>query len=378
LGLDDVKSVGFLVNPIAGMGGAVGLKGTDGRKTLRDAVRKGAKPVSLERGLRFLEEVQRRSQGIEFLTAPGNMGASIADQLKLEHESVGRIGKTTTSDDSIRIARLMRRKRADLIVFCGGDGTARDVLEGVGGEAPALGVPAGVKIYSSVFAINPAAAAESTVAFLEDQIPTRLGEVVDVDEIAFRKNRLSVKLFGYLTTPDSGPLMQASKSATGISEDSELDAIAEYFIEKIDPETTYILGPGSTVERIAKRLGVNKSLFGVDVVKGNGTTLQLDVDETALMNLIGKNWLKSSTKIIISPIGGQGFLFGRGNQQISSQVIRRVGVENITVVGSRSKIEALHPRRLLTDSGNDDIDQQLRGYLRVITGYREEMVVKVE
>ena len=378
MGLDDVKSVGFLVNPIAGMGGAVGLKGTDGRKTLRNAVRKGAKPVSLERGLRFLEEVQRRSQGIEFLTAPGNMGASIADQLKLEHESVGRIGKTTTSDDSIRIARLMRRKRADLIVFCGGDGTARDVLEGVSGEAPALGVPAGVKIYSSVFAINPAAAAESTVAFLEGQIPTRLGEVVDVDEIAFRKNRLSVKLFGYLTTADSGPLMQASKSATGLSEDSELDAIAEYFIEKIDPGTTYILGPGSTVERIAKRLGANKSLLGVDVVKGNGTTLRLDVNEAALINLIGKNSLKSSTKIIISPIGGQGFLFGRGNQQISSQVIRRVGVENITVVGSRSKIEALHPRRLLTDSGNDEIDQQLRGYLRVITGYREEMVVKVE
>jgi len=378
LGLDDVKSVGFLVNPIAGMGGAVGLKGTDGRKTLRDAVRKGAKPVSLERGLRFLEEVQRRSQGIEFLTAPGSMGASIADQLKLEHESVGRIGKTTTSDDSIRIARLMRRKRADLIVFCGGDGTARDVLEGVGGEAPALGVPAGVKIYSSVFAINPAASAESTVAFLEGQIPTRLGEVVDVDEIAFRKNRLSVKLFGYLTTPDSGPLMQASKSATGLSEDSELDAIAEYFIEKIDPGTTYILGPGSTVERIAKRLGVNKSLLGVDVVKGNGTTLRLDVDEAALMNLIGKDSLKSSTKIIISPIGGQGFLFGRGNQQISPQVIRRMGVENIIVVGSRSKIEALHPRRLLTDSGNDEIDRQLRGYLRVITGYREEMVVKVE
>ena len=378
MGLDDVKRVGFLVNPIAGMGGAVGLKGTDGRKTLCDAVRKGAKPVSLERGLRFLEEVQRRSQGIEFLTAPGNMGASIADQLKLEHESVGRIGKTTTSDDSIRIARLMRRKRADLIVFCGGDGTARDVLEGVSGEAPALGVPAGVKIYSSVFAINPAAAAESTVAFLEGQIPTRLGEVVDVDEIAFRKNRLSVKLFGYLTTPDSGPLMQASKSATGMSEDSELDAIAEYFIEKIDPGTTYILGPGSTVERIAKRLGVNKSLLGVDVVKGNGTTLRLDVDEATLMNLIGKNSPKSSTKIIISPIGGQGFLFGRGNQQISSQVIRRVGVGNITVVGSRSKIEALHPRRLLTDSGNDEIDRQLRGYLRVITGYREEMVVKVE
>ena len=378
MSLDDVKRVGFLVNPIAGMGGAVGLKGTDGRKTLRDAVRKGAKPVSLERGLSFLEEVQRRGQGIEFLTAPRNMGASLANQLKLEHELVGRIRKTTTSDDSIRIARLMRRKRVDLIVFCGGDGTARDVLEGVGHEAPTLGVPAGVKIYSSVFAINPAAAAESTVAFLEGQIPMRLGEVVDVDEIAFRKNRLSVKLFGYLTTPDSGPLMQASKSATGLSEDSELEAIAEYFIEKINPGITYVLGPGSTIERIAKRLGVNKSLLGVDVVKGDGTAMRLDVDEATLMALISKASPKSSTKIIVSPIGGQGFLFGRGNQQISPQVIRRVGVENIIVVGSRSKIEALHPRRLLTDSGNDEIDQQLRGYLRVITGYREEMVVKVE
>src|SRR5947199_10500480 len=151
------------------MGGAVRLKGTDGRKTLRDAVRKSAKPVSLERGLRCLEEVQRRSHGIEFLSAPGNMGASNADQLKLEHESVGRIGKTTTSDDSIRTARLMRRKRVDLIVFCGGEGSARDVLEGGGAEAPALGAPAGVKLYASVFAIDPAAAAESARAALDGQ-----------------------------------------------------------------------------------------------------------------------------------------------------------------------------------------------------------------
>src|SRR5256885_5315299 len=348
------------------MGGAVGLKGTDGRKTLRDAVRKGAKPVSLERGLSFLEEVQRRGQGIEFLTAPRNMGASLANQLKLEHELVGRIGKTTTSDDSIRIARLMRRKRVDLIVFCGGDGTARDVLEGVGHEASTLGIPAGVKIYSSVFAINPVAAAESTVAFLNGQIPKRLGEVVDVDEVAFRRNRLSVKLFGYLTTPDSGPLMQGSKSATGSSEDAELDAIAEYFVEEIDPVGTYILGPGSTVERIAERLGVKKTLLGVDAVKGDGTLLGRDVNEKALLNLVSKG----STRIIISPIGGQGFLFGRGNQQISPEIIRRVGVENIIVVGSGSKIEALHPRRLLTDSGDEETDGQLRGYRRVITGYK--------
>jgi predicted polyphosphate/ATP-dependent NAD kinase len=368
-----VKRVGFLVNPIAGMGGTVGLKGTDGRKTLREAVRKGAKQVSPERGLRFLQEVQRQDKEIEFLTAPEKMGGRIADQLKLEHELIGRIGRTSTAEDSIRIARLMRR-RADLIVLCGGDGTARDVLTGVGRDTPVLGIPAGVKIYSSVFAINPAAAAESAIAFLRGQIPSRLGEVVDVDELAFRKDRLSVKLFGYLTTPDSGPLMQGSKAGTGRSEDAELDAIAEYFLEKIDSAYTYILGPGSTVERIARRLGAKKTLLGVDVVRGDGTVLALDVDEKTLLSIVGKG----SVKIIISPIGGQGFLFGRGNQQISPEVIRKVGVENITVVGSRSKIEALRPRRLLTDSGDEEIDQRLRDYLRVITGYREEMVVKVE
>jgi predicted polyphosphate/ATP-dependent NAD kinase len=168
--------------------------------------------------------------------------------------------------------------------------------------------------------------------------------------------------------------MQGSKSATSLSEDAELNAIAEYLVEEIDPVSTYILGPGSTVERIAERLGVKKTLLGVDVVKGDGKVLGRDMNETALLGLVSK----SSTKIIISPIGGQGFLFGRGNQQISPDIIRRVGVGNIMVVGSRSKIEALHPRRLLTDSGDEETDRQLRGYRRVITGYREEMVVKVE
>ena len=370
----NAQRVGFLVNPIAGMGGAVGLKGTDGKNILQEAIRKGARSVSPERALRYLEEVQRSDKGIEFLIAPGKMGENIADQLKLEYELVGRIGRATTSEDSVRISCLMKKRRADLIVFCGGDGTARDVLKGVGQDTPVLGVPAGVKIYSSIFAINPVAAGESTVAFLQGQIPKRLGEVVDVDETAFRENRLSVKLFGHLTTPDSGPLMQRSKSVIGSSENTELDAIAEYFQEEIDPAYTYVLGPGSTLERIAKRLRVNKTLLGVDAVKGNGTLLGRDMDQRALLSLVGK----SPTKIVISPIGGQGFLFGRGNQQITPEVIRRVGIENIIVVGSRSKIEALDPRRLLVDSGDDEIDRQLRGYLRVITGYREEMVIKVE
>ena len=370
-----MRKVGFLVNPIAGMGGAVGLKGTDGKKTLREAIRKGAKPVSPERGLRFLEEVKRRHKRVEFLVAPGDMGENLAVLLKLEHETMGRVRKTTTPADSTRITHLMKERGADLIVFCGGDGTARDVLKGIGQDthAPVLGVPSGVKIYSSVFAINPVAAAESTMAFLDGQTTTRLGEVVDVDEVAFRRDHLSVKLFGYLTTPDS-PLMQASKSATGPSEDGELDAIADYVVEDIIPVGTYILGPGSTVSRIAKRLGVKKTLLGVDAVKGDGRLLGRDMNEKALLPLVDKG----SAKIIISPIGGQGYLFGRGNQPISPSIIRKVGIENVILVGSRRKIERLYPRRLLIDSGDETTDRLLRGYRRVITGYREEMVVKVE
>ncbi|HZY47948.1 MAG TPA: NAD(+)/NADH kinase, partial [Candidatus Bathyarchaeia archaeon] len=266
-----MRKVGFIVNPIAGMGGAVGLKGTDGKEALKEAIRRGAKPVSSKRALRFLKEMQRRAMPAEFLIAPGAMGGELATQLKLEHKPIGTIGITTTSEDTTRIARLMKQEKPDLIVFCGGDGTARDILEGVGLGIPVLGVPAGVKIYSSVFAINPVAAAESAADFLEGQIGQRTGEVVDVDEAAYRNNRLSIKLFGHLTTPDSGPLVQTSKSPSGSSEDMDLEAIAEFVIEEMRPDWIYVLGPGSTVDRIARRMRIEKTLLGVDAVKGDGT-----------------------------------------------------------------------------------------------------------
>ena len=355
------------------MGGRVGLKGTDGEKTLNEAIRRGARPVSPERGLKFLQELQRRDDQTELVTAPERMGADIASQLKIKHEVIGQVDKTTTSEDTVRTTSLMKRE-VDLIVFCGGDGTARDVLKGIGQGTPVLGVPSGVKVYSSVFAINPVAAATSAILFLRDHVPTRVGEVVDVDEGAFRRNQLSVKLFGYLSTPDSGSMIQSSKSVTSSSEDEQLDAIADNVFEVISPETTYVLGPGSTVERIARRLRVRKTLLGVDVVKGDGTLLGGDVDEQTLAGLVRKG----PVKIIVSPIGGQGVLFGHGNQQITAEILRTVGVENVIVVASRKKIESLRPRRLLVDSGNEEIDDRLRGYLRVVSGYREEMVVKVE
>ncbi len=352
----------------------MGLKGTDGTKTLREAVRRGAGPVSPGRAREFLLRLGSQGGNHDLIVAPGAMGAELAEAAGLQCKSLSRVGRETTARDTIRISGLMKIRKVDLLIFCGGDGTARDIFSGVGDSLPVLGVPAGVKVYSSVFAISPLAAADTASQFLAGSLPMRKGELLDIDEKMYRKNLLSVKLVGYLTTPDSGFLIQGSKSTTRDSEAEELESVAKYVQEEMEPQTVYLLGPGTTVEMIGQRLGVKKTLLGVDVVKGDGTVLGRDVDESRLLQTVGKG----PVKVIVSPIGGQGFLFGRGNQQISSRVLWKIGVENLIVVASRTKIELLEPRRLLVDTGDPELDKRLRGYRRVVTGYREEMVLKVE
>lgn len=369
-----MATLAFLVNPIAGMGGAVGLKGTDGARTLREAMRKGAKPLSPERGKEFLAHLQPSSKQFGLLVAPGIMGADLARFVGISHETVGRIGRKTSALDTHRIAALLKKRKVDLLVFCGGDGTARDIFRSVGNNLPVLGVPAGVKVYSSVFAINPRAAAETTLQFLDGTISTKPGEVLDIDEKEYRQNRLQVKLLGTLPTPDAGPLVQSPKSPSRSSEAVEMEEIADDFKEQAKPDLIYVLGPGTTLDKIAVRLGLKKTLLGVDVVKGDGTVLGRDVDESTLLRLIKPG----ATRIVVSPIGGTGFLLGRGNQQISPRVLSQVGPDNIIIAAARTKVEALNPRRLLVDTGDEKLDQSFRGYRRVLAGYREEMVVKVE
>ena len=369
-----MATLGFLVNPIAGMGGAVGLKGTDGPATLREALKKGAKPVAPVRAREYLVLLLAHSKRFSLLTAPGIMGAEPAKSVGIAHQVVGRIGRKTSAQDTVRISRLMERRKVDLLVFCGGDGTARDILKSVGPNLPVLGVPAGVKVYSSVFAINPRAAAETTLQFLNRTISTKPGEVLDIDEKEYRQNRLQVKLLGTLPTPDAGPLIQNPKEPSRSSEAVEMEEIADTFKEDAKPDLIYVLGPGTTTEKVAARLGVKKTLLGVDVVKGDGTVLGRDVDESTLLRLVKP----SKTRIVVSPIGGTGFLLGRGNQQISPRVLSQVGPSNIIIVAARTKVEALNPRRLLVDTGDEILDQAFRGYRRVLTGYREDMVVRVE
>jgi predicted polyphosphate/ATP-dependent NAD kinase len=261
-----------------------------------------------------------------------------------------------------------------LLVFCGGDGTARDILNAVDTKFPVLGVPTGVKMHSAVFAVNPTAAARVTARFLLGGLPLREAEVMDVDEKAFREGRLSAELHGYVLTPYEPHLIQANKLASPMTE-SELRnqaAIAIYVIEEMKPDDIYIVGPGTTTRTIADLLDAKKTLLGVDLFIDKKLVAR-DVNEKQILAAIRDK----TARIIITPIGGQGFVFGRGNQQLSARVIREVGLENIIVIATESKMRSL--KNLRVDTGDSELDVTFRKRgVRVITDYKIEREAKVE
>ncbi|MCD6464765.1 ATP-NAD kinase family protein [Candidatus Bathyarchaeota archaeon] len=370
------KTIGLIVNPIAGMGGAVGLKGTDSNEILARAIALGAKPVAPPRTEAFLKQLKNLGldEEIDLLVGAGLMGEEEAKRVDFKHRVIGLRKEKTSADDTKIIAKEMVRLDAKIIVFCGGDGTARDLMDAIGMKAPVLGIPSGVKMHSAVFAVNPEAAANILARFIREGLPLREAEVMDVDEEAFREGRLSARLYGYMLIPYEPELIQGTKVAS-LTTDDELRnkaAIATYVIDRIlEPNTIYILGPGTTVRTITDLLDEKKTLLGVDLLL-NGRIIAHDVNEKKILEMIrGKK-----SKIIVTPIGGQGFIFGRGNQQISAKVIEEVGIENIVVIATKHKLRGL--RKLRVDTGNPDLDRRLRGYMRVIVDYGEEMVMPVE
>ncbi len=366
------KVLGFIVNPIAGMGGAVGLKGTDGRAILEEAVRAGAQPVAPARAERFLRALAPAKTSLRLITGAGAMGETEANNVRWTPEALGTAKAVTTPRDTRETAAAMLARGVDLLVFCGGDGTARDILDAVGTQVPVLGVPTGVKMHSGVFAVDAHAAATLTQRFLVDTLPLREVEVMDVDEEAFRVGRVSARLYGYVVSPYEPVLIQGSKVASALT-DEELRnqaALALYVIETMEPDVVYVVGPGTTTRTIGDLLEAKKTLLGVDLFC-NRQILVADASETQILAAIrGK-----ATKIVVTPIGGQGFLFGRGNQQISAAVIRAVGRENIVVMATKQKLRGLTGLRV--DTGDPALDDALRGYRRVVTDYREEHVVRV-
>lgn len=368
------KKLGLIVNPVAGIGGRVGLKGSDGDDIRYQALALGAEPSSGLRTELALQQLNPHKEELQIVTPPGEMGAGITSRMGFDTRLVGSIEPgNTTPEDTISAAVSMQEEDVKLLLFAGGDGTARDICNAVGQNLPVLGIPAGVKMQSAVFAKNPSSAGELAHKYLFASRPdTREAEVMDIDEELYRKGVLSSKLYGYLRIPNIRKYLQGIKTALPQGERSTLLDIASDLIANMHPEHLYILGPGTTTRAVTSLLGLEKTLLGVDVIKNRGIVLS-DANEKGLLELLGSH----PAKIIITPIGGQGFLLGRGNQQLSPAVIRRGGLSNICIISLPEKIYALGGQPLLIDTGDPDLDTDLSGFKQIITGFGERIVYPV-
>lgn len=364
--------VGLVINPVAGMGGSVGLKGTDGKDVYQEALRRGAVPTSEERAVTALRSVSPPLD-VQFLTASGEMGETAAVRAGVPFRTVYYMAGETSPFQTMEACAELVRRGVPLIVFCGGDGTARDVMDAVGDAVPIIGIPAGVKMHSGVFLNTPSGLGPVLEHFLVGDHTTEMVEVADVDETAAREGRISDRIYGYALTITSKGLLQPSKGeVSGATDAEEKQEIAQFFVENMKEGVLYIIGPGTTTKSIAEALGQEKTLLGVDAYRDR-TMVSKDADEAKLLSLLETS---AMAEIVVTPIGAQGFIFGRGNQQIGADVISKVGVENVRIIATPSKLKAIGSLRV--DTGALGLDGRLRGYRRVLVGYGREKLMKVE
>ncbi|NZA27970.1 ATP-NAD kinase family protein [Luteimonas sp. SJ-92] len=367
--------LGFIVNPVAGMGGSVGLKGTDGDVIVHEAMRRGARPMAGERAARAVDRLTASLSQVDVVTVAGPMGEQVVRDAGIEPNVLesSHLG-SSTSIDTRKAARAMADQGVDLILFAGGDGTARDILGASGHQVPMLGVPAGVKMHSAVFGTTPANAGHLAALFLvgSPRALLRDAEVMDLDEDAIRAGTVSAQLYGHARSPFERRLVQNAKAGSVPGENETLDAVARRMAEGMRDGRVYILGPGTTTRRLADALGIPSTLLGVDAVLDR-QAVGLDLNEQALLRIIEGH----EAEIIVSVLGGQGSLFGRGNQQISAEVIRKVGRDGIKVLSTVEKLINLPTRALQVDTGDAEIDAMLTGHIPVITGPNRTALVKV-
>jgi len=362
--------IGFLVNPVAGMGGSVGLKGTDGDDILKEAVARGATKQSPKRTNRALRGLNGMVDA-QFITCSGEMGKEELDRANIRSTVVHEPRAETSRKDTIAAVRAFVRDGADIVIFAGGDGTARDVLEAADRKVPMIGIPTGVKMHSAVFMNTPEDLPQLLEGFSTTGA-TKDAEVLDIDEARFRKGVLKAKLFGIARVPDDIAHLQAGKAEYHSGgADEEAHEIGQYVTDDMEVGVAYIIGPGTTTARIGEVLGQAKALLGVDVFLNRKLVLH-DASEKDLLGFLKSQRL---SKIVVTPIGAQGFFFGRGNQQISAKVIRVVGRENLVVLATPTKLKDTPVLRV--DTGDSELDQSLRGMIKVVTGYRRRRLVPV-
>jgi predicted polyphosphate/ATP-dependent NAD kinase len=361
--------IGLIINPLAGLGGPAGFKGSDGMAA--QALALGVEAKSALRTQTALEVLLPLRERLQFVTFPGAMGADLLAEMGFAHRVVGELDAGPSSAaDTQQAVGLLQNAGVALILFAGGDGTARDICAAVREGQPVLGIPAGVKIQSGVYAISPRAAGELTARLIEGGL-VRLssGEVRDIDESALREGRVTARWYGELTVPQEGGYVQQVKQGGVESEELVLVDLADWLQDSWESDVRYVFGPGSTLHGLAQNLGLQTTLLGVDVIE-NGQVLASDVTEAQLFALVDGY----PTRLLVTAIGGQGHIIGRGNQQISPRVLRAIGLEHLRVVATKRKLGTLEGRPLLVDSGDVALDDAFPDVVRVWAGYKEELL----
>ena len=362
--------IGLVVNPVAGLGGSVGLKGTDG--LVEQARALGAIPHAHERAALALRQLPA---DLPIACAGGDMGETsmlLAGREPTLVVGAAIDGTQSTAADTCAAVAALAAAGVELILFAGGDGTARDVCSTVGDTIVALGIPAGVKIQSATFAQSPRAAGELAAAWYVGRRRERVAEVVDLDDSGTAHGRVGPRLYGTLRVPLGPGLVAGTKSPSNDEDQATVSGIADRVAERTRG-TTLLLGCGTTLAAVGAALGLQTSLLGVDLVR-DGEVIVHDGTEAELLAALTDD----GADIVVTPIGGQGFVLGRGNQQLSPAVLRRAGIGRLTVVATPAKLAALGGRPLLVDPGDEATDTELRGWHKLVTGYDEETIYRVE
>jgi predicted polyphosphate/ATP-dependent NAD kinase len=374
-----IPKIGFIVNPIAGMGGKVGLKGTDG--VLKQAIKLGAKPVAYKKAEETINEFfsNYSNDEIQWFTCSGLMGAEELKNAGIKNIKVvySASDKITSSTDTKNACKQILKKQVDLILFCGGDGTARDIYEIVKTKVPILGIPSGVKMHSGIFGINTSASAKMLHEFVNNRLTIGDAEIMDLDEERYRKGDWNIKLFGIAKGIVEPTYVQVGKSTFESISDNEIkDELAEHILDEMDQncDFLFLFGPGGTIDYIAKKLEIKNTLLGIDAVF-NKKVVGTDLNEEAILKLLKRY---NQVKVILSPIGAQGFILGRGNLQLSPRVIRKIGLDNIIVISTPSKLISTPVIRV--DTGEKELDTLFakKEFMMVVIGYRLSRVVKIK
>jgi len=372
--------IGFVINPFAGIGGAVALKGSDGAEIVEQALSLGGHSQAQSRAAVAMKKIKATDE-LSFYTAAGVMGENVLKEAGLSCEVIYHSASPSTAEDTKNLTRLLVQNKVDLIVFAGGDGTARDVLDVLTAESasdiPVVGIPAGVKIHSAVYAITPSHAGELINLIASGEPMSMIdAQVMDLDEQAFREGKVNAKCYGYLPVPVDDTRMQLIKQGGLNHHEIAAQEIAADVIESMLDDVFYLIGSGSTTAEIMNQLGLPNTLLGVDIVC-NQELVASDVDEKKILAIINSDGARCEARIVITAIGGQGHVFGRGNQQLSASVISQIGKDNIIIIATNEKLRSLDKRPMIADTGDVKLDESLTGLYAVITGYQQKTLYKL-